>query len=147
MQAIKELSFVWARQQKRAFPATQEAMKVQGKCFDLQDVEEPREISWAWVIVVVVTSAQWQHFYCQHICTKVQKRESRRMRFSPLRDAKWLISGAVGALVIPCSSAHHYQCAVEFLCCQWLCARVCELLSSRKGDILINHTWLWSLFC
>lgn len=72
-----------------------------------------------------------------------------------LWGAKWLITGVVEVLIIPCSLVPHYQCIKEFLCPWGLCllsACMCVLwrllLSSfREGEILISHIWLWSSFC
>lgn len=154
MQVIKESSLATARQQDKAFPAREEATKVQHSTLILR-----RWRSWG-------SCMSLSHRHC-HKCVVValwvsadlnetgENTEERDEVFLSLRRKMTHCIGVVEVLIIPRSLVSHYQCIMEFPCRQWLCVfSVCTcvlwrllLLSFREGETLINHVWLWSFLC
>ena len=117
MQVIKETSLATARQKDKAFPATEEATKVQHSTLILR-----MQRSWG-------SCESMSHRHC-HKCVAVtlspsahsnetgENTEERDEIFPSLRRKMTHCTGVVEVLIIPCSLVPHYQCIMEFLCCQ-----------------------------
>lgn len=125
MQVIKELSFVWARQQQKkgisCYTGSTESTRKSALIFRMWRSQgrfrEPESSSSSQV-------RSGDTFTVSTFARKCRKRRAEGRGF-PLSETQNDSSLELqGALAIPCSPAHHYQRAVEFLRRQRLCVSV-----------------------
>lgn len=121
MPVIKELSLTGPDNRKRHFLLQRTQWKYKRRALIFRMWRSFGRVCEGWV-TVVVTSAWWWHFYCQHFCTKLEEAEQDEFFFfSPLGEVKmthrWSCRSSHNSLQLGSSLSTHYGDPMQSVVC------------------------------